>query len=78
MDEVGQGQKQSCATRRFGPRSHNSAWPKKLLRHFNLDAIRPAETEFDTWLFGGPVLDYAVTQDRDALKVSPTSDSHLP
>ena len=60
---------ESCAARSFGRPGHSAAWPRKLLDHFNLDDMRPAEIEFDTWLFGGPVLDFAVTQDSDALKV---------
>ena len=83
LDEAESDRHSGSAARRFGPPSHKAAWPKKLLDHFNLDAVRPTETEFDTWLFGGPALDYAVTQDRDTLEVccnavtAPPRKAHL-
>ncbi len=48
--------------------SHKAKWPNGVIEQFHLDAVSPAETEAGTWLFGGPCLDYAVTQDRAALR----------
>ena len=48
--------------------SHTDHWPRTMLDQFHLDTIHPTETEAGTWLFGGPVMDYAVTNDRDALQ----------
>eukprot|EP01047_Picozoa_sp_COSAG01_P084302 COSAG01_NODE_18035_length_1104_cov_1.546269_2_plen_91_part_01 len=57
------------AIRRFGAPSHAPSWPRRLLDYFQLDAVPQAETELGTWLFGSPVLDYAIMQDKDALSV---------
>jgi hypothetical protein len=48
--------------------SHKAKWPNGVIEQFHLDAVSPHETEAGTWLFGGPCLDYAVTQDRAALR----------
>ena len=48
--------------------SHTDHWPRTMLDQFHLDTIHPTEMEAGTWLFGGPVMDYAVTNDRDALQ----------
>jgi hypothetical protein len=56
----------SAATTHLG--SHTAKWPSSVIDQFHLDAVSPHETEAGAWLFGGPCLDYAVTQDRAALR----------